>query len=640
MLELIATVDPFAAMLGGLWLFAAGLFPAGIMLGSSCSRCCCPQCDSDTITVTLSGSWEPTESVPALSLSFSSDFGSGAAGVVTESGSPGPITAVSLTGGGSGYARIARVTPDITATADGGGSGGTLSVSLTETEHEGRKAWQVASIGVTSGGSGYPSSGDVTFSIGANDTEIYAASAFYRCGRTIPSVSLSVGGTGTGASLTATLTHYAPDDFWYVSSVTVDDGGSGYTAGDPVTLTIDNGEDAGVAFAMTVAVDGSGAVTGVVVDDPYGTTPWWNRGGYFVNTGEIASVTIGGSGLYYGEDPDSAEVATVTVGVVENPACPRPVLGSGAVITATIDDESSSPTYGQIVGLEIENGGDDYLANIVRPNCCGAFFNGKSYVLRRSDHDPCEYRAPISVHEASSVANCGGCGEEAVVVFSGGSASAYAAAAGLGYGRMDGCFFGADPVTAEPFTDPCEMTFTNDNGVAIEVTRGGEYVEAEPHTCGRCCRDSETPPPDEIEVEYSTAPALGYVEGAEVEWGEPVPLVLSRSTFPFDPNVFWNPCDAGYRIRYADHEIQIQMNTCENPCAPEGCDTCSGCEPVLLIGTPFSLFGGNETAIAASSRCQLCSDTAFCSPPPGTYIAWRSQFGDATNLFFVYRVEV
>ena len=40
MFELLATVDPFAALLGSLWLFAAGMFPVGFMLGSSCSACC------------------------------------------------------------------------------------------------------------------------------------------------------------------------------------------------------------------------------------------------------------------------------------------------------------------------------------------------------------------------------------------------------------------------------------------------------------------------------------------------------------------------------------------------------------------------------------------------------------------------
>jgi len=52
--ELLATVDPFAALLGSLWLFAAGMFPLGFMLGSSCSACCqasdaCHSCCRDAV---------------------------------------------------------------------------------------------------------------------------------------------------------------------------------------------------------------------------------------------------------------------------------------------------------------------------------------------------------------------------------------------------------------------------------------------------------------------------------------------------------------------------------------------------------------------------------------------------------------
>lgn len=63
MLELLAQVDPLSALLAGLWLFAAGMFPVGFMLGGSCSQCCNPDpcvCASgerlpETITVTLDG---------------------------------------------------------------------------------------------------------------------------------------------------------------------------------------------------------------------------------------------------------------------------------------------------------------------------------------------------------------------------------------------------------------------------------------------------------------------------------------------------------------------------------------------------------------------------------------------------------
>ena len=62
MLAAIQSVDPPSLILWSLLVFAAGMYPVGLMLGSTCSPCCgtpCTQCIQgtlpDTVTVTFSG---------------------------------------------------------------------------------------------------------------------------------------------------------------------------------------------------------------------------------------------------------------------------------------------------------------------------------------------------------------------------------------------------------------------------------------------------------------------------------------------------------------------------------------------------------------------------------------------------------
>lgn len=78
--------------------------------------------------------------------------------------------------------------------------------------------------------------------------------------------------------------------------------------------------------------------------------------------GPITSVTLTNGGSGYAQlaaDPaDPPLVAEVTVTVNQEP----PGGGSGAVVTATVDDDTASPTFGQIIALTLVDGGDGYLS--------------------------------------------------------------------------------------------------------------------------------------------------------------------------------------------------------------------------------------------------------------------------------------
>ena len=164
----IASVDPPSFAVGLVWLFAVGMYPIGIMLGSSCSPCCAPPppctlCTEgelpDTVTVTFDGLTDKTPGPDLISVGFSACFGGGASAQVTAPGGDpdtdkGPISAVTLTSGGSGYAKLGRVLPTVTASG-GSGSGATLTPSLTSSNDAcGIPRWSVSSVSV-SGGTGY-----------------------------------------------------------------------------------------------------------------------------------------------------------------------------------------------------------------------------------------------------------------------------------------------------------------------------------------------------------------------------------------------------------------------------------------------------------------------------------------------------
>ena len=367
MLDLLAAIvsaDPPALLAWLVLAFAAGMYPVGIMLGSSCSPCCgpsnpCSLCTEgqlpDTLTVTFSGLADRTPGPDLCLLTFSAPYGSGAAGKVTAPGgdpatNKGPITAVSLTNGGSGYAKLGRVAPTITASG-GSGTGATFTVQTSKTtDANGIPSWSVTGVTFTGTTSGYIDGDQITFEVAEGDTAEQGAAATIHTVRTAPTVTASAsGGTGATLSVTTSPSGSTPQT-WSVTGVTVTNGGTGYPASGYVTFNTASGDtteqSAYVGFycgrvAPTVTASVSGSGSGAVLSASLASTTGWSGQTYWYVDG--ISITDGGTGY--------AELDQVAVSVTDGE-------GWGAYAEVSSVDED-----GAITGIAVYWGGEYFKSN-------------------------------------------------------------------------------------------------------------------------------------------------------------------------------------------------------------------------------------------------------------------------------------
>ncbi len=493
-MDILAAIaaDPTLLPLWAVMLFAAGMYPIGMIFG--CTPCCDPcVCASgatlpDTITVTLDGFTDYSKK-QICTLSFSACYGSGGSGTVDEPGhsSPesdpvddrGPITAVTLTDGGSGYAKLGRAAPTLSASVyTDTGSGASLEATVTKATQPdecGLDYWEVTGITVVSDGEGYIPSDFMLFDVAEGDSVEISATANITIGRIEPTITLAIDSpSGSGADISAVLDEAtgAPPlaKTWLVDSVTIEDGGDNYTHLDAVVITLAEGSEQGSSASLALVTDnaeptlsasvistgGDGASLSVTLTEgvasPSGSAVWAvtsiavdtpgaayaegdfvpidivdgdarsggclafvtevdgsggivavtiSEGGEYFKGGPITSVQVdyGGEywkldgtilaveltngGKYYREDASLPPyVATVTVNISQGYNTPSD--GTGAVITATVEDDPQSPDFGKITGLTVEDGGDGYLAWMWETNdCCGHYLNGQSIVLER-----------------------------------------------------------------------------------------------------------------------------------------------------------------------------------------------------------------------------------------------------------------
>jgi hypothetical protein len=377
---------------------------AGGFLFGACSKCCEDPCDCFNAFPILRPAVGTTEA-GLVTVAFEACFGEGGSATVEApaavnpcdyDGVRGPIESVTLTSGGSGYALLGRVEPTISATA-AGGSGATLSVSLSQ-ELEYAEAdgcvdvpyWVVDSVEVTAAGTGYSDGAAVTFSAAAGDTTIESAAGRAYVEIEEPVEQFSITSNGSGAVLEA-VWQALPDTDWLDSrtadpcpaspkktyrlmSVNVVSGGSGYSQFDLIAITFASPADGvvaplGAAFIDVDSVDGNGAITGVFVAPDDGNFIAGPAGRYAGSeTDRLASVVVNscvdnGQGHYYREDPtEPAYVAPVTVVINQQ----EPSTGSGAELTAVVDDDPDSGTFGEIVSVTVDEGGSGY----VQPSLC------------------------------------------------------------------------------------------------------------------------------------------------------------------------------------------------------------------------------------------------------------------------------
>lgn len=271
------------------------------------------------------------------SVSISATFGDGAAATVTKQ-VRNEITQITLTSGGASYAKLVypHAEPTITATGPGG-VGATLAVTLAAPQGTApNQTWGVQSVSVTSGGTGYTNGGGVAFSVGTGIV-VTEASATVRT-REVPSHTVDASGAGgTGAAFSISYT--ADGSEWYIDSIAVTNGGTGYSDGGTVLLMPETG---------TVQADGDPSPVELSYETSGGAITSVTDPGllYYRDRGIIQSVNVQSGGAYYVEDKNGTpqvETASVTASV----------SGSNAQLSATVDSNSGSGTFGQVTAINV-----------------------------------------------------------------------------------------------------------------------------------------------------------------------------------------------------------------------------------------------------------------------------------------------
>ena len=780
----IAVADPTVLPLWAAFLLAVGMYPVGMFFG--CSSCCDPDpcvCASgsmlpETITVTLDGFTDYSKN-QLCTLSFSACYGSGGGGTVDAPGqsSPesdpvddrGPITAVSLTDGGSGYAKLGRTAPTLSASVfTDTGSGASLDVTVTKAaapDECGLDYWEVSKVTLIDGGTGYepwdgvwisPSEGDsadsgavasitlaqlppdLTLAVesqagsGAELTpgvfetwwstpearawRIYSvtvddggdgythldtvkitrgpgtvfpdgwgdASLALITANTEPTVSASVQSAGgTGAALTATLTEttiypapaYAAVTAWAVQSIAVDSPGTGYAELDLVFVSVVDGDTRSTpAGAIVTAVDANGGIVEVYVFDggqyfkggPITAVSVVSGGAYVKRNGQIESVAVTSGGKYYREDASlTPYVASVTVNI--NQGNNTPSAGTGAVITATVEDDPQSPDFGKITGLTVEDGGDGYLGWVWETNdCCGHYLNGQSIVLERwSDSNAgnsgafCNaatipfttgsqyFSVPVACVYTHRF--CGGwkspflSGTTGFVSPQNRALQLYVGFTGEGQPAVAKLARACGAVSSDDNTaTACEQTWvseenietcsafewsaTSDSGATISVSPGGAYdpawrfagcentASSSCSSCNVCCQ-GDGYPPEEIEVEITD------------EWTTQRPPHLPNFSGTYvtplwAPNywVFWSGSNVPPVPGFDTIRFQVGLY----PCHSDDCEVCIKQCRVSFVSLFLEWHDGGtfyhtHKYPPALAACEGCEETPVCSPSGKTF---------------------
>lgn len=679
--------DPTALPLWGTLLMAVAMYPLGMIFG--CSPCCqpaepCSACENgelpETITVTLDGFTDESPSDPLYRVEFAACFGFGAAAHPSAPGGrypddAGPISGITVTDKGSGYAVFGREQPTVSVSIDGSPTeSASATVSLSQKADDcGRAYWEVSGVTIDSGGNGYEDGAAVSFSVAEGDTiDQYAygtiattraapsltmnvvdgtgipssgygaeishtveeiagsnprlwqiasvtvanGGANYRHGDMIaallnsdfdkqetppnititvdagePTVSAAVqSSTGSGATLTATIENTTNDygqSVWGVVSISIDQPGAGYSVYDLISVTTSNGVEQVGAFAFVSEVGEDGEILAIeiagggeyYVPGPILSATIHYGGEFWRNGGAVASVNVTNKGRFYRENPALPPyVATVTATVVDDGASAHGPIGTGAQLSAVVDSDTGSETFGQITSVTVSNGGSGYLAWIYLANdCCGHYLNGQSVTLTRfqqSNTPQCyNYWTHVAFTidgETVSVAPscvythrfCGGWQSPFGSVSPYGitstqsvsSVSLYVGFVGEGQravamlGRpcggvsSDGAYFqcAAGWRSPEPIESCSELEWsaTNETGQSISVAPGGSYDAGWRcagcgnetangfNSCGACCQGSEATIPAEIEmtIEWDAdwEPAMDYADrSAPFEIGNP-----------------------------------------------------------------------------------------------------------------------
>ena len=555
--------------------------------------------------------------------------------------------------------KTARATPTITASVSGG-SGASLTVNLSQspTTPSDTALWHVDSVTVADGGTGYADGDAVTFTV-TDGTQVTAASGTIATSvvRENPNLTPYVWGAdgttaGSGAVLSATMVSNEDDpETWGVFPINVIEGGSGYEVGEYFWYS-----EFGTGFSsshpyylvetdgwLITSVDENGAITGVGLDEFGGIGKFYkatgngviqsvtitgggdyykatgeisrvvvtNPGQYYYYTGVPTGVTITNGGEYYREDASLPPyVATVTGNIGQF----SPSDGAGAVITAVIDSNTSSPNFGRAVGLSIDDGGDGYLAAVTGgTSCCGQHWNGRSVVLRK------ETALPLSGGAANCRYSHKMCGGFSNLKAAGHVRLEYNGPLKSPFVRVETELSNSSEATANvcdadfhapalpggvPY-DCSNLAFTafaRAGGVATaSVTPGGEYVEDYLNpgglACASCCKGSgEVPQEIAIEITGSTISAFDGV------------YVRSVVSINSQDGVHWG--------NYASANELMVLVSLEPSEACTDCD--SHCRVLVHFQHPTAIAAVNNYTNSPDAPAERCVSVPICNPY-GTY---------------------
>jgi hypothetical protein len=275
------------------------------------------------------------------------------------------------------------------------------------------EVWEISSITVDDGGSGYSDGQSLNIILGPDDVDATGSGAYLVVNTVRDEPTLFAqdqpGSGGTGAVLVVNVVQSG--NVWVVNSITVTNGGTGYTDGETFDILPSAGQTVsaasvtanvtgGVITSFTISNAGEYFLdTGVIdtVDVLYGGSYFKDTGvidsidissagTYYKALGDIESINLSDGGAFYGEDPDAPPlVADITV-VLDQIA---PSDGDGATFTVVVDDDPDSPTFGEITSVTVDNGGSGYEATGANNNfCMGEYMNGREFVLARRKFVP------------------------------------------------------------------------------------------------------------------------------------------------------------------------------------------------------------------------------------------------------------
>jgi hypothetical protein len=195
------------------------------------------------------------------------------------------------------------------------------------------------------------------------------------------------------------------EDYWAATGVTVTSPGAGYQGGDRILFSPIEGVSSGGGFSVEVtSVNASGGVVAAAISFPgrnfsdtgvlLGFTMRSSEAGAYRAVGPASRVVVTNGGFYFREDLTLPPVAGVSVsplesGVVTQNSVRYPNGARRASISATVDVDVTSPTFGSIMSLGLVDGGEGYGGGtFYSSGCCSP---GGSYTLTAYRTHDCSF---------------------------------------------------------------------------------------------------------------------------------------------------------------------------------------------------------------------------------------------------------